>query len=351
MITSNILKGAVILIALLAILILIILIYLIFKRIVQQRFQQKVSSYIQQHEKEWFGYLVEGKPMGKMNMTALSKAALDKIFVTYMTTINDEEVRERIGKFASLSMKNYYKKQLKSNDESIRLNVLQRALLLDLVFMVPEIERRLKQNRYNHLEEYMLMIRIMSKYNPNLFMAHMFVPRIKFNEYEYKIILAQIDESYIQQFKKRFEELPIHLRLSLLDYLSFHQNLELEYLSFYESLLDSIYKEIRIRALKAIATFGGITDYKYYEPFIESPEWEERLVVAKILRFTNVEQAYDSLKLLMKDSNWNVSRQAALSLKSMRYGKFIIQQMIEENEQQYVVDIAREVLGTVEKDE
>lgn len=344
MITNKILLGAIVCITVFIGIIMLLFFYLVYKRRSEQRFNHQVNTYIKQHENEWYNHLVKGEPIGKMGENFTVKVAIDKIFVTYITTINNKEVRERISKYASLKLQGYYQNQLKSSDLSIRLNVLQRTLLFELDFMVLQIERKLKKNEIQSVEEYILALRMMAKYNSNLFLAHLYKPRMKFNEYDYKVILAQVDVTYITHIKQNFEQLPIHLRLALLEYLSFNSNVDIEYLTFYEELLSSVYKEIRIRALKSIAVFGMLTDIKKYEQFVHSNDWEERLMVAKILRFAYENQAHPYLQVLIKDSQWQVRKQAAQSLKGMRGGNEILLQIIEQNEDMYASDMAREVL-------
>lgn len=304
----------------------------------------KINAFIERNEADWYAYLVENKPILRYSNNPVTMAAIDKILVSYATTINNKDILQRVSKYAGLNMRNYYKKQLKSNDEAVRLNVLQRTLLLELEFLVPNIEQHLRNRRHDSMEEYLLMLRVVSKYNRNLFLAHVYKPRVTFYDYEYKVLLSNIDDDYIGYFKDDFDQLPIRLKLALLDFLSLSTNLNDAYLSFYERLLESEYLEIRIRALKAISSFGMISNLKLYKPFADSSDWEERLMLAKILRFVTEEQAYTILQQFMYDSEWQVRKQAAVSLKGMPKGAIILKQIAEKNEDEYASDMAKQAL-------
>ena len=217
-------------------------------------------------------------------------------------------------------------------------------MLFDLKFLVPIIEDKLKKNEIEQMEEYSIVLQVISKYNTNLFLAHLFAPRMKMSEYDYKVILAHSDESYIKSFIRNFDKLPIRLQLSLLGYLGLHTTMDSEYLNFYEKLLSSIHMEIRIRALKAISTFGMVADLSVYEQFLTSSEWEERLMFAKILRLVEDKQAVEMLQVLLCDVSWVVRKQAALTLKMKKCGVSILQDMARQTDDVFAADMAKEVL-------
>ncbi|MER2189594.1 MAG: HEAT repeat domain-containing protein [Solibacillus sp.] len=349
MITNAILFGAVVIIAFLLLVIGLIFSYLVFKRNKEMHFQRKVNAYIETYEQEWYRYLLHGESIEEaLKHTSFDydvREAIDKIFITYVTTINNAEVRKNISRFATLNMQKHYGKLLESPEWADRLNVLRRTMLFDLQFLVPIIEGKLKQNEIEQMEEYLVVLQVISTYNPNLFLAHLYAPRMKMSEYDYKVILAHIDESYIKRFIRHFDELPIRLQLSLLDYLSLHTTMDSEYLYFYEKLLDSIHVEIRIRVLKAISTFGMVADLAAYEQFLTSSEWQERLMFAKVLRLVEGKQAVNMLQVLLCDMNWRVRKQAALTLKTKKNGLRLLQEMAHQTEDAFAADMAKEVLG------
>src|SRR5690606_27353740 len=121
-----------------------------------------INNYIQENDRDWYNYLVLNKPLGHHSNKKMELAAIDTILVSYITTMNKDEIREKASTYAALNMKNYYLKQMMSRDESDRLHALQRTLILELEFLVPLIERRLKENRMGSVKEYLLMLRVMA---------------------------------------------------------------------------------------------------------------------------------------------------------------------------------------------
>ncbi len=326
---EEILTGILIICSVMLFILLCIYFFAIYRKHRKTRSFNKINHYIQQNDRDWYNYLVLNKPLRNHSTTKDELEAIDTIFVSYVTTMNKEEILERASTYAALNMKNYYVKQLTSRDEAVRLHALQRTLILDLEFLVPLIERRLKENRTGSMEEYLLMLKVAAKYNRNLFLAHMYKPRLTFYDNEYHLLLSNIEDSYCDYFKDHFEELPIQLKLAFLETLCLKENLHATYLTFFEGLLVSECNEIRLRALRAVSSFGEISHLKHYENFVHSSHWEERLLVAEILRFVTEEESYLYLEKLLQDSNSNVRKQAALSLMDVPNGKAILQGIID----------------------
>ncbi|MEK5079778.1 HEAT repeat domain-containing protein [Solibacillus sp. FSL W7-1436] len=326
---EEILTGILIICSVMLFILLCIYFFTIYRKNSKKRNFNKINNYIQQNERDWYNYLVLNKPLQNHSTTKNELEAIDSMFVSYVTSMDKEEILERASTYAALNMKNYYMNQLTSRDEAVRLQALQRTLILELEFLVPLIERRLKENRTGSMEEYLLMLKVASKYNENLFLAHMYKPRLPFLNDEYNKLLLNLDEMYAEYFKDNFEELPIHLKYAYLESLCLNRNLSIGYLYLFERLLESDCAEIRIRALRAISSYGEISDLKHYENFVRSSLWEERLLLAEILRFVTEQASYTYLGTLLLDPNGNVRKQAALSLMDLPEGKAVLQQVSE----------------------
>ena len=329
---EEILTGILIICSVMLFILLCIYFYMIYRKNLKERSFNKINNYIQQNDRDWYNYLVLNRPLRNHSTTKNELAAIDTIFVSYVTTMNKDEILERASTYAALNMKNYYTKQLTSRDEADRLHALQRTLILDLEFLVPLIERRLKDNRTGSMEEYLLMLKVAAKYNRNLFLAHMYKPRLTFYDNEYHLLLSNIEDSYCDYFKDHFEELPMQLKLAFLEFSCLNRNLDPSYLSLFEQLLTSECGGIRLRALRAISSYGEISHVKHYEVFVHSTHCEERLLLAEILRFVIEDDSYNYLKKLLLDPNSNVRKQAALSLMDLPEGQAILQQVSDSEE-------------------
>lgn len=330
---EEILTGILIICSVMLFILLCIYFFAIYRKNRKKHSFNKINNYIQQNERDWYNYLVLNKPLRNHSTTKNELAAIDTIFVSYVTSMNKEEILERASTYAALNMKNYYIKQLTSRDGANRLHALQRTLILDLEFLVPLIERRLKENRTGSMEEYLLMLKVAAKYNRNLFLAHMYKPRLTFYDIEYHLLLSNIEDRYCDYFKDHFEELPIQLKLAFLEFSCLKSNLNPSYLILFEKLLTSECAGIRLRALRAISSYGEISHLKHYEAFVQSSHWEERLLVAEILRFVNEEDSYTYLKTLSLDSNSLVRKQAALSLMDLPDGQAILHKLSDSGEE------------------
>ena len=325
-----------------------LLFYLITMRLRQVRREQSIQEYIEEYKDVWYRYLVLGKDVERIHSSRVThpyiKEAVDRILVTYVSSINNPDMLERISHFCSLNFKKYYRSMLYHPSWGIRMNGLYRALDFRLSFLVPDVEFLLKKKRYTSEEEYLVILRILSIYNRNLFLSHFYHPSYTFKEFQYKTLLSHLDESYIEEFIHSFESLPPHLKIALLDYLSFDSKMAISYLKFYESLLSNLESEIRIRALKAISHFGMITSIRYYGGFVDSPYWEERLMLAKLLIHVKERDAKPLLQKLLQDESWWVRKQAAITLNSVRYGVEVLQRIAEQTEDRYAAEMAKEIL-------
>lgn len=322
--------------------------YLIVMRVRQLRREQRIKDYLKEYQDVWYRYLVLGENIERLHssriMAPYIKEAVDRLLTAYVSSVSNPDVIERIGHFCSLNFQKYYRSMLHHRNWGVRMNGLYRTLDFKLSFLLPDIEQLLKKKKYTSEEEYLVILRILSMYNRSLFLAHFYQPSYPFKEFQYKSLLPYLDESYIEEFIHSFDSLPPYLKISLLDYLSFDSRMDLSYLKFYENLLTNMESEIRIRALKAIGHFGTITSIHYYRRFVDSPYWEERLMLAKLLFHVDEKDAKPLLEKLVQDESWWVRKQAAITLSSLRYGIEVLQRIAEQKEDRYAAEMAKEIL-------
>ena len=112
-----------------------------------------------------------------------------------------------------------------------------------------------------------------------------------------------------------------------------------------EKILVNENSEIRIRGLKGLERIGVIQHLETYIPFINSPIWEERLMVAKLFKHVPLTYTYVYLETLLQDSNWWVRSQAANTMIEDPNGRQKLKEFIETTTDQYAIDMANEVLG------
>ncbi|MER2029129.1 MAG: HEAT repeat domain-containing protein, partial [Solibacillus sp.] len=115
---EEILTGILIICGVILFILLCIYFYMIYRKYLKERSFTKINNYIQQNDRDWYNYLVLNRPLRNHSTTKNELAAIDTIFVSYVTTMNKDEILERASTYAALNMKNYYVKQLTSRDES-----------------------------------------------------------------------------------------------------------------------------------------------------------------------------------------------------------------------------------------
>lgn len=322
--------------------------YLVIMRIIQTRREAKIAHYINQYSDAWYNYLVNGV-VGEYLLPSHRAEkhihiAVDRIFSNYVSYINNEDVLQRIQHYIHLNFQSYYRNMLASRDWGIRMNALYRIVDFRLEFLVDDVKQIARKKQYESTEEYLLILRIFATHNRNLFLKHFYYPSLNFKEFEYKAILSHLDSSYITQFIEEFEKIPKNSQIALLDYLSYRTDMDTQYLQFFEQLLQHYEGEVRIRSLRAISRFGSISDIKVYESFLHSEQWEERMMLAKLLVYAKEQDARPLLYCLVRDSSWWVRRQAAITLSKVRYGIEMLEETILIGDDPYAVEMAKEVL-------
>ena len=348
MVTNDTLLYALIVCVILFLFITLIFTYLVLMSIRQIHREKVINNYIEDNKDVWYRYLVLNEEIMLLSnshtLNETIKEAIDRIFINYVTTTNNEIVIQRISHFANLNLQKYYRNMLYHKNWGVRMNGLYRTLEFRLYSLVPDIEHLLKKDKVTSKEEYLLMLRILSVYNRNLFLAHFYKPVYPFKEFEYKTLLSYLDNGYIDIFVKSFDTLSLHLRISLLDYLSLNSKMDTSYITFYENLLSHHEKEIRIRVLKTISHLGTISSVDLYKSFAYSPHWEERLMLAKLIIHAEEDDAKPILEKLLYDETWLIRKQAAISLRNVRYGEAILKQIAEQQEDRYAAEMAKEIL-------
>lgn len=329
--------------------IIITYLYLTVKNRAEVKVNHSIKQYIQQNSHNWFEYLVLNKPLmiGKLDkkLNNIHNLAIDRLFMSYVSTIKNEDVIKNISNYAEENMQSFYGKKLNSHRWATRINCLKKIRLYNLTFLHSQIEEKLKNRQFNSNEEIKLALLIMAKLDLNKFFELKNINKIKLQEYDYKVLLSHLSIDEFVKLIKSYDNLPLDFRLAILDTLSFETTLREDFLLLLEDQLSSYEQEIRIRALKGIRSFGMITTLEKYEIFVDSPIWEERFMLASILRFDQSETSYQMLKTLMHDSNWNVRKEAALSLKQKRNGERVLREILDRKEDLYAAEMSREILN------
>lgn len=124
---------------------------------------------------------------------------------------------------------------------------------------------------------------------------------------------------------------------------------DIEYLPHLEVQLKQEDVEIRIRSLRAIYEIGVIINPETYLPFVKSPIWEERLMIAKLFQLLPLSYTLPHLQILLEDESWWVRSQAARTMMNDKNGRESLEEYIENSSDRYAIDMAYEALGKGQK--
>ena len=131
-------------------------------------------------------------------------------------------------------------------------------------------------------EEHLQILKMFSLMKKERFLQKLFETNVAFSETEYRVIFAMLDEEMVEKLFVKMDELERKACLALIDVIA--ANGYIRFIKKLEQLLTNELIEIRVRALKAIEVIGVIENLEIYIPFVSSPIWEERLMMAKLLK-------------------------------------------------------------------
>ena len=96
MIDRQFLVGAVIAGTIMLIVILCIFIYLVYKGTKRNRINEKMNAYFERYKTGWYNYLVYNEPFDHRPENKVSMKAIDHLFVSYLTTVNNEVIKTKV---------------------------------------------------------------------------------------------------------------------------------------------------------------------------------------------------------------------------------------------------------------
>lgn len=317
---------------------------LIVYRIHEVRKEKLIEAYLTKRQQEWFAYLVEGQLSAKQLQpkSKIEKDAIDKLFFHYRVNFSSETISYGMKLFAMHYLEDYYKRQLNSRSKSIRMNVYYKIYLFEWKFLLADVVDKLTSKQEYSKEEYLMMYRIIAKFDSEHFIRYYLNPKVHLGEFDYRKLLFELDEEQLLVLANLFEDLPQTLQWILVEIVGvkFYVN----WLPFLNNCLGSEDSELRIRALKSIASLERIENVSAYEVFATSPIWEERLMVAKVFGVAPPDLAEPVLQKLMIDPSYQVRLQAAHSLTKLKTSHQAFTTIIQTSLDESAVALAEEML-------
>ncbi len=327
----------------LSLILAILSIYMVLKGTRDNIISRKKKKYIQNKQDTWYRYFNDDVPLPS-ELIPNNKSeikAIEEIFLAYVENISNPTIKKKIRKFSNQYLRRYYLNLLLHRRWSLRMNALYRIVSLEIDSLVDECKKFAKRAKLSSEERFQLLI-IHSMFDEESFINEFGDSSLALSEYEYKKLLVSFSVEILEKLMLQIDKFPEEYQYYFVDVLGIKRNLS--FLPFLENNLSHDNAEIRIRSLKAINEIGMITDLDRYTVFLDSPIWEERLMLAKLLGAFPLEQVYPYLEELLQDENWWVRSQSARTIGNSKDGKSRLETFIATAQDQYAIEMAQEVL-------
>lgn len=319
-------------------------IYMVVNGVKENTASRKIKLYIQSKQDLWYRYFKNEIPLPSelIPHDNIEIQAVEEIFLAYVQNISNPIVKEKIRKFSNQYLRQYYLNLLLGRRWSLRVNALYRIISFGIDSLADECKKLEKRPKLSPEEHFQLLI-IRSIFDEANFLEGFANLSMKLSEYEYKKLIIGFNSEILKKLTSQVSDFPLEYQYYFIDVLGISRNFD--FLPFLENNLSHENSEIRIRSLKAINEIGIVADLDKYMVFLNSPIWEERLMLAKILGAFPLEQVFSYLAQLLQDENWWVRFHAARSIGNSKSGKSWLETFIATAQDPYAIEMAREVLG------
>jgi len=322
------------------VLLFMLLIYLVVRKYRENSRKQKIDQYIEKLGPKVFFYIRNPNSPFLMRInTPLKKAAFEMLLSKYSDTLEGEQEKQALKNLALAYLKDFYQERLFSRNWSIRMNTLYYIEDFHLIELQEDIVKMLESSRQKSQEEKIQILRILASFQYKDIKKWMNAKET-FSEIDYRNIITRLNDNIFYSFIESFQEFEETLQLALLDVISTKR--DLAYLPFLEAVFQQFQGEARIRALKTIASIGVVQDIDLYMQLAESEQWQERMMLAKLLGSQQNEAYLSVLKELLHDPTWWVRSQSAESISKYKNGQEVLRDVLEHSHDPYAKDMAWE---------
>lgn len=326
-------------------LLFVLFMYLFLKTFNENRLDAYKQAYGIKYSTNMYKYLVTGEASPHLIPDSPKKfIAIEEMLNTFIKTINGNTITEKISAYMNIYFVPHYKKMLKSNHLSHRLNVLYKIFDFKLNTLIDDMIELYTSAKRLSREEYMQIYINLAVFQHNYLLDVLLSPKITINRTEYRQILYELEEDLISNLSNQYPHLHIDLKFSLIRDIGYKNMLKL--VPFLVERLYDENLEIRIRALKSLSQVGYEVEEHIILPFVYSEIWEERMLAAKYLGSTNYPNTLIYLHNLIRDSSWWVRRNAAHAINRQRDGIEVLENIIRfDDDDKFSQDVAEEFLG------
>lgn len=318
-----------------------LLIYLLIQKAASNRNRAKVEKYKEKLREPLFYFLYDGiqNKQFVINKNIPKQTALEELLKSYKDILDGEETNERVALFAEMYFMDSFRRRIAARKWSTRMNVLFMIEQFHMAGLMEDVIQLMESAGLSKEEEYQI-IKMMAAMDDLRLIDFLLNLKHPFSELEYRVIFSKMGDSTFQMFAERFDRLPLNLKYPFIDMIGI-QN-KAEYGPFLEALIASAETEIRIRGLKAVAEIGHGVNLAGLLFNMESEQWEERLMAAKVCGVMREEAYINPLLKLMGDPVYAVRNQAGRSLIKYPRGIEVLKEFISGTNDRYARDMAIE---------
>ncbi|MGC5326116.1 HEAT repeat domain-containing protein [Brevibacillus sp. SYSU BS000544] len=318
-------------------------IYLVIQKALEIRYLKKFQERRIVIEPLLERFLSEESDLSALNnLSKLDLHVLKELLQNYNQLFGDIAFQQRVRKIALQKLTELFSQSLRSYRFSVRLNTLYAIEEFRMENLLPELKVKLDAGKLDQAERFQIYRILAVLDDPDLF--HYLTEQLTdfFPDYLYRELLIKLGDERFSEYVDRLSSLHKNLRYAVIDIIGIKA--DLFYLPILESIVQSEEKELRIRAMKAIARIGYMEDKQTIAAKAGSESWEERMMAAKVMGIVRWSGFLPCLQNLMSDSSWWVRTASAQSILHYPGGTGLLQMIANSNEDRYARDMAREWL-------
>ncbi|RLQ96139.1 HEAT repeat domain-containing protein [Falsibacillus albus] len=328
--------AAVVILAILSVLLL----YLIIRKYMENKTMRKIEIEKDRMNPLLYTYISEGNITRELSTESLvKKRAIENLLRKYSEILVDVQAKLRIEEMAQCHLSTYYVKELNSRQWSKRMNALYHIEDFKLTSLQQPVMHCLQKNNAAK-EEKFVCLRILAAFQMNGIHDMLTNEYTNLSDFEYRSILMKLNENHFEFFIAGFHRMDANLQYAVLEVMGVKK--EINYVPFLESVFQANKGELRLRALKALASIGYVKDPDKYSFLSRSESWQERMMAAKLFGVVKEESFLTALKDLLHDRSWYVRSQAGQAMTLIPKGYQLLHQILENSEDPFARDMAWE---------
>lgn len=333
-------------------LIIILLLYLMFRKYQRNRRLQAIARVTEQLAKADSAlnqYILTGERSRKMLAKSdIEQQAIEEMLIHRLSLSRSKDETERIRELSEYYFAESYGRDLRSPRWSTRINALLYIEQFQMMSLRSDLLQALQRKNCTGDERF-LILRILAVFQAPEIMDELESAAIQYSEIQLLQLVLLIRGELLEQLLQQFDQYTPKLRYIIIDSLRINNIRTQEVLQLLEQCMDSKDKEMRIRAMKALANFGYMSPEaadRMEQAMTEqqSVSWQERLMRVKVINSTRDERFLPYLEQLVSDDSYEVRLQSAQALLRYRQGVAILERIATDHPDRFAKEMAQEIL-------